>query len=142
MPPLGALPTAPSVARAYARTMLAIWAMSDFSAVTDLLVSELVTNGIKASTGLDGSPLYVDGHMLVVQLRLFADGTRLMMEVWDQASGVPVRKTAGLDDENLRGLQLVDSLTGSQWGWVPATTGPGKCVWAIVDAAAAAGTDF
>lgn len=142
MPPLGVLPTAPSVARAYARTTLATWGMGDFSAVTDLIVSELVTNGINASTGPDGSPLYVDGRMLVVQLRLFTDGKRLMTEVWDQAPGVPVRKTAGLDDENWRGLQLIDSLTGSQWGWVPATTGPGKCVWAVVDAASAAGTDL
>jgi hypothetical protein len=54
--------------------------------------------------------------MPVVQLRLFTDGTRLKAEVWDQAPGVPVQKTAGLDDENWRGLQLVDSLTGSQWG--------------------------
>ena len=59
-----------------------------------------------------------------------------------QASGVPVRKTAGLDDENWRGLQLIDSLTGSQWGWAPATAGPGKCVWAAVNAAGAAGMDL
>jgi hypothetical protein len=94
MLPLGALPTAPSVARAYARTMLATWGMGDFSAVTDLIVSELVTNGVNASTGPHGAPLYVDGRMLVVQ-------SRLMTEVWDQAPRVPVRKSAGLHDENL-----------------------------------------
>jgi hypothetical protein len=141
MPPLGVLPTAPSVARAYARITLAIWGMGGLGAVADLVVSELVTNGVNASTGPDGAPLYVDRRMLVVQLRLFMDGTRLMTEVWDQAPGFPVRKAAGLDDENWRGLQLVDSLTGSQWGWVPATVGPGKCVWAVVDMASATGTD-
>jgi hypothetical protein len=142
MPPLGVLQTAPSVARAYARITLATWGMGDFSSVTDLIVSELVTNGINASTGLDGAPLYVDGRMLVVQLRLFTDGTRLMTEVWDQAPGVPVRKAASLDDENWRGLDLIDSFTESQWGWVPAAAGPGKCVWAIVDRATAAETDL
>ncbi|HEY6789999.1 MAG TPA: ATP-binding protein [Trebonia sp.] len=134
MPPLGVLQTAPSAARAYVATTLAAWGMSDLAAVMGLIVSELVTNGVNASTGPDGSPLYIGGQMLVIQLRLFTDGVRLMAEVCDQAPGVPVRKTASHDDEHWRGLQLVDSLTGSQWGWTSATGGQGKCVWAVVDA--------
>ncbi len=142
MPPLGVLKTAPSAARACVRSTLVTWGMSDLISVVDLVVSELVTNGINASTGPDGSPLYIDGRMLVVQLRLFTDGTHLMAEVWDRAPGVPISKTAGPDDENWRGLQLVDSLTGSRWGWQDSIDGDGKVVWAVVDAASAAGTEF
>jgi hypothetical protein len=141
MPPLDVLPTAPSAARAHVRTTLATWGMGDLAAVVDLIVSEFVTNSVNASIDPNGSPSYIGGRMPVVQLRLFTDGTRLKAEVWDQAPGVPVQKTAGLDDENWRGLQLVDSLTGSQWGWAPSTEGPGKCVWAVVDAASTARTD-
>jgi hypothetical protein len=142
MPPLDALKTAPSAARAYVRTTLVTWGMSDLVSVMDLAVSELATNGINASTGPDGSPLYIDGRMVVVQLRLSTDGAQLMVEVWGKAPGVPIAKTAGPDDENWRGLQLVASLTGSRCGWQYSDDGDGKVVWAVVDAASAAGTDF
>ena len=33
------------------------------------MVSELVANGVNASTGRDGKPQYVDGRMLVIWLR-------------------------------------------------------------------------
>jgi hypothetical protein len=85
MPPLAALPTAPSAARAYVRAMLA--------------------------------------------------------EVWDEAPGVPVCLRAGRDDESGRGLGLVDMITGSQWGWRPARSRPGKCVWAVFEVSAATDGD-
>jgi hypothetical protein len=128
MPPMGVLKTAPSAARAYVRTTLVMWGMSDLASVLDLVVSELVTNGINASTGPDGSPLYVDGRMLVVQLRLLTDGMHLMAEVWDKAPGVPIPKEAGPDEESRRGPRLVDSLTGSRWGWQYSDNGDG-IVW-------------
>jgi hypothetical protein len=71
---------------------LVMWGMSDLAPVMDLVVSELVTNGINASTGPDGSPLYIGGRMLVVQLRLSTDGAQLMAEVWDKAPGVPISR--------------------------------------------------
>jgi hypothetical protein len=68
--------------------------------------------------------------MPVIRLCLLTDGARLVAEVWDQAPGVPVRLSAGADDESGRGLALVDMITGSRWGWRPARSGRGKCVWA------------
>jgi len=96
----------------------------------ELVVSELVANGVIASADSDGAPRYVEGQMPVIQLCLHTDGARLVAEVWDQAPGVPVRLGAGRDDESGRGLDLVDTITGSRWGWHPAESGPGKCVWA------------
>jgi hypothetical protein len=64
--------------------------------------------------------------MLVVWVRLFSDGFRLIIEVVDQAPGVPVEGKAAADDECGRGLPLVDAFTDGHWGWLLGP--PGKCV--------------
>jgi anti-sigma regulatory factor (Ser/Thr protein kinase) len=128
MPPLGALPTAAAAARAHVRTVLKSWGVGgDLPDDVETVVSELVTNGVNASTGRDGKPLYVDGRMLVVWLRLVTDGATLRAEVWDEAPGAPVHRTAGDGDESGRGLDLVDALSACR-GWFPAQSG--KCSWA------------
>jgi anti-sigma regulatory factor (Ser/Thr protein kinase) len=136
MPLLAALPTAPSAARAHVRATLATWRMSGLADVLELVVSELVANGVVASTEGDGTPRYMEGRMPVIRLCLLTDGVRLVAEVWDQAPGVPVRLSARRDDESGRGLDLVDMITGSRWGWHPARSGQGKCVWAELAAPA------
>jgi hypothetical protein len=141
MPPLAALPTAPSTARAHVRATLAIWRMSGLADALELVVSELVANGVNASADGDGAPRYAEGRMPVIRLCLLTDGVRLLAEVWDQAPGVPIRLNAGRDDESGRGLDLVDVITGSRWGWHPTRSGPGKCVWAAFMVPAATGAD-
>jgi anti-sigma regulatory factor (Ser/Thr protein kinase) len=128
MPPLGALPTAAAATRSHARTVLKAWGVGrELTDDVATVVSELVTNSVNASTGPDGRPLYVDGRMLLVWLRLSTDGTTLRAEVWDEAPGVPARRAAGGDDVSGRGLELVDALSAG-WGWFPAQSG--KCSWA------------
>lgn len=139
MPPLAALPTAPSAARAHVRAILATWRMGGLTEALELVVSELVANGVNASTDGGGTPRYVEGRMPEIRLCLFTNGARLVAEVWDQAPGVPVCFSAGCDDESGRGLELVDMITDSRWGWHPVRYGPGKCVWA--EFAVPAGTD-
>ena len=108
--------------------MLKSWgAGGDLTGDVETVVSELVTNSINASTGPDGKPLYVNGRMLVVWLRLSTDGDTLRAEVWDEAPGVPARRAAAQDDVSGRGLELVDALSAG-WGWFPAQSG--KCTWA------------
>jgi len=103
-----------------------------------VVTSELVTNAVQASTGPDGRPLYLNGRMAGVWVKLFSDGTRLVVEVWDQAPGYPQPRSAGADNTDGRGLRLVEGLTGKQWGWEPARGGRAvKCVWAMVRPAAA-----
>jgi len=130
LPALGALRTAPATARGHVRGTLAAWRLNDLSYVVELVVSELAANGVNASAGPDGRPAYLDGRLPVIRVGLFTDGAVLVAEVWDQAGGVPVRKSADDADESGRGLDMVHELTGARWGWHHATTGPGKCVWA------------
>jgi anti-sigma regulatory factor (Ser/Thr protein kinase) len=128
MPPLGALPTAAAAARSHVRTVLKSWGVGgDVTDDVETVVSELVANSVNASTGRDGRPVYVDGRMLVVWLRLSTDDATLLAEVWDEAPGTPARRAAGQADVSGRGLELVEALSAG-WGWFPAQSG--KCTWA------------
>jgi hypothetical protein len=138
-PGLGYAPARRGRCRASCRPLLAMWRMSGLADALELVVSELVANGINASTDGEGAPRYVEGRMPVIRLCLLTDGVRLVAEVWDEAPGVPVRLRARRDDESGRGLDLVDMITGSQWGWHPASSRPGKCVWAAFEIPAATG---
>lgn len=128
MQPLGALPTAPRAARAYVQTMLTIWGLGYLCESAGLIVSELVANGVNASAGEDGP--YRDGRLLMVQVILRVNGTRVRAEVWDEALGAPTPREAANDAETGRGLHLVEALA-TRWGWHNGA-GPGhaKCVWA------------
>ena len=130
LPPLGALRTAPTTARGHVRGTLAMWRLSDLSDTVELVVSELAANAVNASADLDGHPACIDGRMRVIRVRLFVGEAVLVAEVWDEAGGVPARKSAGDADESGRGLDLVHELTNARWGWYHAPSGPGKCVWA------------
>jgi hypothetical protein len=130
LPPLGALRTTPATARGHVRGTLAVWRLSELSDTVELVVSELVANGVNASADLDGRPACLDGRMPVIRVGLFAYEAVLVAEIWDQADGVPARKNAGDADEGGRGLDLVHELTNARWGWYHAPSGPGKCVWA------------
>lgn len=129
MAPLAALPTAPACGRAHIRTVLGDWRMTAFVESGELIISELITNAVQASTDEFGCPLYYDGHMAVIHVRLLADRVRLLIEVWDMAPTLPAVQQVEADEEGGRGLQLVDALT-NRWGWLPIRGWPGKCVWA------------
>jgi two-component sensor histidine kinase len=112
------------------RGTLAVWRLSELSDTVEFVVSELATNAVNASAGPDGRPARLGGRVPVIWVRLFAGETVLVAEVWDEAGGVPARKSAGDADESGRGLDLVHELTNARWGWYHAPSGPGKCVWA------------
>jgi anti-sigma regulatory factor (Ser/Thr protein kinase) len=103
--------------------------MQMLSDAAELVISELVTNAVRASTDERGHPRYANGRMPVIQVRMLADGVRLLLEVWDMAPALPVVRQAAAADEAGRGLQLVDTLT-SRWHWQTVPGWPGKCVWA------------
>jgi anti-sigma regulatory factor (Ser/Thr protein kinase) len=98
----------------------------------ELVVSELVTNAVKASTDQDQRPYYTDERGLAcIHLRLSADRHAALVEVRDENFKLPAPNQAGLDDESGRGLLLVEALA-ERWGWDLAATGRGKIVWALV----------
>lgn len=133
--PIGALPTAPSLARGFVATVLWLWGLSDLADVAELLVSELTTNVVQAAADEDGVPRYDAGDKLpVLWVRLLYDRARLMVEVWDSlpaALGTPVVRHPGPDEESGRGLELIDALA-EDWGWESAPDWQGKRVWAVL----------
>jgi anti-sigma regulatory factor (Ser/Thr protein kinase) len=125
--PLAALPTAPSCARGHVRTVAREWGLTHLADTAELLVSELVTNAIQASTKIraTGTP--------VVHLRVTSDRTSMIIHVWDASSEMPVTlsDTGELGDESGRGLLLVDTLS-TDWGVYRKTEG--KVVWCLITA--------
>ena len=133
MPPMAALLSAPGAARGYTANALASWGMSALSDLAELVVSELVTNAVKASTLPAGGPVYVGGRVAVVRLVLLSDGSRLVAEVYDQAPGAPVIRDPAKDSEGGRGLLVVAQLS-RRWGWNPLVGQRGKVVWTELSA--------
>ncbi|WP_322777915.1 SpoIIE family protein phosphatase [Frankia sp. Cas4] len=110
------LPADPAVvagARDQASRQLAIWGLEEATFITELVVSELVTNAIRHAQ----APL---------QLRLIFDGS-LICEVSDASSTAPHLRRARVLDEGGRGLLLVAQLT-RRWG--TRHTRSGKTIWA------------
>ncbi|MDC0770721.1 ATP-binding SpoIIE family protein phosphatase [Streptomyces sp. HD] len=111
-----ALPSDPAVvadARAQASRQLAAWGLQEAAFVTELVVSELVTNAIR----------YGD---VPIGLRLIRDRT-LICEVSDASSTAPHLRRARTFDEGGRGLHMVAQLTQ---GWGTRQTPTGKTIWA------------
>ncbi|GAB2964445.1 SpoIIE family protein phosphatase [Streptomyces heilongjiangensis] len=106
-------PTSVAQARKLACDQLAAWRLDELSFVTELIVSELVTNAIR----------YGDAP---VRLRLIRDDT-LICEVSDSSSTAPHMRRARAFDEGGRGLLLVAQLS-RRWGTRHTRTG--KTIWA------------
>ncbi|GDY67459.1 hypothetical protein SAV14893_068520 [Streptomyces avermitilis] len=106
-------PTMVAHARTLTERQLAIWGLSELSFTASLVVSELVTNGIRYATG-------------PVMLRLIRDRC-LLCEVSDNAHTAPHLRRARRDDEGGRGLFLVAQVS-QRWG--TRYTSSGKTIWA------------
>ncbi|MFJ8945046.1 SpoIIE family protein phosphatase [Streptomyces sp. NPDC102395] len=100
-------------ARAHTERQLADWDLSELSFTAALVVSELVTNGLRYATG-------------PVMLRLIRDRC-LLCEVSDRAHTAPHLRRARRDDEGGRGLFLVAQVS-QRWG--TRYTASGKTIWA------------
>lgn len=133
--PLGALPTAPRLARGFIGAVLNSWGLEALIEVTELLASELTTNVVQASTNPDGSPRYDDeGRLPVLWVRLLSDSYQLMIEIWDTLPvvlGAPVIRHPDPDEESGRGLEMIDALA-EDWGWEAVPGWAGKRVWAVL----------
>ncbi|GAA2904317.1 SpoIIE family protein phosphatase [Streptomyces violaceus] len=99
-------------ARKFAVDQVDAWGLEEAAFVTELVVSELVTNAIRY-----GEP--------PIRLRLIRD-TSLICEVSDASSTAPHLRRARAFDEGGRGLLLVAQLTQ---GWGTRHTTSGKTIW-------------
>lgn len=89
------------------------WGLEDAVFITELVVSELVTNAIRYGEA-------------PIRLRLIRD-RNLIIEVADGSSTAPHLRRARVSDEGGRGLLLVAQLTQ---GWGTRQTYTGKTIWA------------
>jgi anti-sigma regulatory factor (Ser/Thr protein kinase) len=120
---LAALPGAVPRARHHARRVLADWGLGALGEPAELVVSELVTNAIRACQAT--------GAHHRVQLRLASDRVRVLIEVQDGSPQPPVPAGATADDESRRGLCLVEAMSAA-WDWYPHRASGGKVVWAVL----------
>ena len=118
--PLAAEAVASSRARRFAATTLAGWGLTGPFDRVAIVVSELVSNAVRHT----GAPAI---------LRLHQVDDRLVIEVVDRDERPPHPVRPAIQDENHRGLYIVEALSlrwGSRPGVVGETGTTGKVVWA------------
>jgi hypothetical protein len=129
--PLGALPTVPRLARTFCVLVLGEWGLGSLADDCELVVSELISNVVRAATGRSGQPCYDErGRLPLLWLRLLSDH----VQVWDTVPleiGIPVLRLAATTDETGRGLELVEGLS-LDWGWDHLPAHDAKRVWALL----------
>ncbi|GHH30310.1 SpoIIE family protein phosphatase [Streptomyces lanatus] len=110
-------PSAVAGTREHARAQLEQWGLEEMAFVTELVVSELVTNAIRYGSD-------------PITLRMLRDQNRtLICEVTDGAHTSPYLRRAANDDEGGRGLFLVAQCM-DRWG--TRYTREGKTIWAEI----------
>ena len=129
----GAHPGAVPYIRRHTRQTLAAWRLGHVADDIELVVSELATNAVTATIGMQAAA--------PVALYLALERGRLYVLVWDACPDLPARRDHASDAESGRGLelsgrglQLVQALS-ADWG---ACAQPvGKVTWARFDLEAA-----
>ncbi|MFI9175956.1 ATP-binding protein [Streptomyces lincolnensis] len=124
-------PSAVAVAREFVHLTLRHWKLDDYAADVSLMMSELVSNAVKATGFYDRQPMpweITAQHVMAIQLR--AVGDELYVEVWDRSLDEPVKQHVTADAEGGRGLHLVEALA-QKWGVYHPPAG-GKIVWALL----------
>src|SRR5947208_14718466 len=93
---LGALASAVACARLHARNVMYEWNLSSVADGVELVVSELVTNAVRASTDPDGRPKYdAKTGLPRVGVRLSSVPEYVLIEVWDQDPHMPLATFPG-----------------------------------------------
>jgi anti-sigma regulatory factor (Ser/Thr protein kinase) len=122
---LPAEPASAAASRRHARRLLGAWGLATCMDTVQLLVSELVANAVTAARAVPGRHPAAAGPP--VELSLRRTGASLIIEVRDPNPDPPVAKQAGPQDEDGRGLLIVETLS-TRWGH-HAAGGGGKVVW-------------
>jgi hypothetical protein len=124
---MSAQETAPRAARRLVATALPQWSLPQFEVTAALIASELVTNALAATRG-------VQWTAAVPPLLLWLCGgpSAVAVLAWDATVTAPAAREAGEDDESGRGLAIVAALS-ADWGYYfPAEFG-GKVTWAVIE---------
>ena len=144
---LRALPACVRSARLHATNTLREWRIKLLTDTVELLVSEIITNAVRASAntwnrqrepGLPEAGQSEGGQSEASRLQrapwirfwLTSDRRRVLIQVWDGDRHHPVPQHAGLDAEAGRGLLLIETLSAG-WGCYAPDGQDGKIVWAV-----------
>jgi anti-sigma regulatory factor (Ser/Thr protein kinase) len=119
---LAAVPESVREARDFVRTVLYSWDLAGMFDDVRLVVSELVTNALRYSTG------YPACGSTPIRLSLLRTGGRLTCAVTDPCDQIPVHRDPDSSSQSGRGLHLVEAFSHS-WNWAPLSS-QGKVVWA------------
>lgn len=126
-----ASPASVGAARRDAAEALRDWGLPKLVDTAALLVSELVTNAVKATGRVHERPGGADRRPSpCVMLQLRAQKGELAIYVWDDDTRAPALEDAAPSAESGRGLRLVDALS-RRWGHYAPDVG-GKIVWCEV----------
>lgn len=127
---LAAEPRAASLGRAFSGSLLRAWKLDHLSDDADLIVTELISNAVRASGVTVVSPHRGElNRSHVLRVRLTLRPTAVIIEVFDLSSEMPrLRDTSVFHgDEGGRGLVVISELS-ARWGCYPDDRG--KWVWA------------
>jgi anti-sigma regulatory factor (Ser/Thr protein kinase) len=132
---LGPFPGAVPCARLHAKLILWEWGMQAIADAVELVVSELVTNALMASNELASARFPGRAVSMVPPVRLWlaCDRGKVLIEVWDASTDLPICQDLQPEAEGGRGLQLVEAVSAGWGSYAPADCS-GKMVWAIVTA--------
>lgn len=113
---LAALPSAPSWARRHAKAVLNGWQLwPEIIETAELLVSELMTNALKATESVSERSAGPGADRVALMLWLMPGN--IVIEVFDGNPNPPVPAEVELDAESGRGLMLVQALS-KEWGTI------------------------
>ena len=122
---LGAYENAPRTARGHIARVLEEWSLTEFSDVTALIASELITNSVLEIAK------YPWAVLPPVRFWLRGGPPGVAILVWDAIAAAPVPRVAGVDDESGRGLAIVAELSAA-CGFYPMAEPGGKVTWATI----------
>jgi anti-sigma regulatory factor (Ser/Thr protein kinase) len=126
---MSAWPGAVSCARHHARQLLWDLGLKELIEPVELVVSEIVTNAVRASGGLD-EPHLAPAIAPIVRFWLSVEADGVLVLVWDGSPLKPERQDLAPDATSGRGLLLVE-LFSAAWGSFELAHEPGKVVWAL-----------
>jgi Histidine kinase-like ATPase domain len=129
---LPAVPASARYARMHAKNMLRDWGMAALADTVELLVSELTSNAVRASTAIARERRATRPTAQGPRLRLWlaSDRREVLIQMWDPDQHRPARQDPGPDAEAGRGLLLIEALS-AQWGCCTRAGHEGKIVWAV-----------
>lgn len=125
---LAALPTGVGCSRVFTKLTLTKFGAASIVDDALLVVSELVTNAVRATGITDPRPRWGElDELNLIGVSLLGFDASIVIEVWDCDPHLPIMKSEDPDAESGRGLQLVTAIA-QKWGSYP--TRGGKVVWA------------